>query len=407
MLTVSASTGGSYVVFEGDSLMLDASNSSTTATAITQLEWDLDNDAEFDDLTLTIDNPEDLSQYTHTLTWNDLVNLGIADSSLFLYTIGVRATDNLGATGEDFTDVFVVNVDPVLGDASYVQVGDGGGGCGGGEIGVVEFTATFVDHGVNELYDIDINWGGTGTPVAGPTYSSNGNGSYTITASYAYDAATTYEIAWSVSDGEGLPVEDTLPDVNVLGGGSEGSAVLDGTALVITGTCGNDLVYLSTNGGLLSVQAGFLPAPNFTATFSLGAVTEIRALLGEGNDIFTVAGNISLPTIVAGGDGNDFLMGGRGLNVLIGGDGSDMLFGGQGEDALIGGATVHDNHSAALGALLADWTADHILPPTFTAEIIDDDDSDVLHGGQDIDWLFFDQILDSALAARRDVIVYV
>jgi Ca2+-binding RTX toxin-like protein len=94
-----------------------------------------------------------------------------------------------------------------------------------------------------------------------------------------------------------------------------------------------------------------------------------------GNDTLQVAGGITLPDYLFGGDGNDLLQGGGGPSVLAGGAGDDQLLGGSGRDVLIGGlgsdqlvgnsggdlliagTTAFDSDLAALNAILAEWTS--------------------------------------------------
>lgn len=101
-----------------------------------------------------------------------------------------------------------------------------------------------------------------------------------------------------------------------------------------------------------------------------------------GHDDIGVAGSIAIPAelhgdagddrleggaagdVVIGGDGKDRLLGGGGRDILIGGAGFDQLEGGPGEDVLIGGGTRHDTNSAALAALLAEWTRTNVIATT-------------------------------------------
>jgi Ca2+-binding RTX toxin-like protein len=95
------------------------------------------------------------------------------------------------------------------------------------------------------------------------------------------------------------------------------------------------------------------------------------------DDDIQVAGGISLPAWLYGGDGNDRLNGGNGNNVLLGGAGDDLLVGGSGrdlliggtgadrmignggDDILIGGITSYDADPIALAAIMAEWTSNH------------------------------------------------
>jgi Ca2+-binding RTX toxin-like protein len=135
-------------------------------------------------------------------------------------------------------------------------------------------------------------------------------------------------------------------------------------------------------------------------------------MTGEGNDdVLGGAGN----DILLGGAGNDLLAGGAGRDLLVGGLGSDRLFGNGEDDILIGGTLTHAANSAALSAIMAEWTssrhyadrvanlrgtgsgssfasranADYYLTVDGpTATVRDDDARDVLSGNSGHDWFF-------------------
>ncbi len=70
--------------------------------------------------------------------------------------------------------------------------------------------------------------------------------------------------------------------------------------------------------------------------------------LGDGNDLGLIDSTVSIPTMMTGSSGNDFLVGGPGGDSLSGGAGDDILrsgsgstdylYGGDGNDSLLGGA---------------------------------------------------------------------
>jgi uncharacterized repeat protein (TIGR01451 family) len=125
-------------------------------------------------------------------------------------------------------------------------------------------------------------------------------------------------------------------------------------------------------------------------------------LSGEGGNDFLRgdAGN----DVLRGGLGNDLLCGGGGRDLVIGGAGRDRLFGQDGDDILIGGTTTHDGDSAALLAILAEWSAAIGFNARITglgaelnaATVLDDGHVDELTGGLNRDWY-----LDFALADKR------
>lgn len=61
--------------------------------------------------------------------------------------------------------------------------------------------------------------------------------------------------------------------------------------------------------------------------------------------------------LLFGGDGIDRLDGGSGNDILIGGAGKDLLLGSGGQNILIGGSTVFDDNTAALKAIMAQWSS--------------------------------------------------
>jgi len=95
----------------------------------------------------------------------------------------------------------------------------------------------------------------------------------------------------------------------------------------------------------------------------------------RGNDRILVAANVKRPTLLDGGQDNDTLRGGAAHDVLMGREGDDVLIGRAGRDLLIGGLgadrlrgkrdddiliagrTAHDDNSAELAAIMAEWTS--------------------------------------------------
>lgn len=112
----------------------------------------------------------------------------------------------------------------------------------------------------------------------------------------------------------------------------------------------------------------------------------------------SVAGNISLPTLLHGGGGDDHLNGGGYRSLMIGGLGQDRLVTGNGEGVLVGGSTAQDDDLAALRAALAAWAnsdpyADRIDEIQSLLDAWDDEESDALTGGSGRD-LYFDGLGD-------------
>jgi hypothetical protein len=86
----------------------------------------------------------------------------------------------------------------------------------------------------------------------------------------------------------------------------------------------------------------------------VGGVDQIEGVLGgNGNDVL-VGG--SAPCVLVGGVGSDHLTAGTGRAILIGGGGGDILNGGPDDDILIGNKTAYDANTAALDAILSEWS---------------------------------------------------
>ena len=140
--------------------------------------------------------------------------------------------------------------------------------------------------------------------------------------------------------------------------------------MIVVGSQVNDTITVAVASGKLNVtinrQKQSYPVANIVGivvrgndgndTITLSSSVTIGGILdgGLGDDILTgSAGN----DLLLGGEGDDKLLGLGGRDVLIGGDGHDSLTGGVGDDLLIGGATIYDNSTAALLAILSEWTS--------------------------------------------------
>jgi hypothetical protein len=108
----------------------------------------------------------------------------------------------------------------------------------------------------------------------------------------------------------------------------------------------------TATGGISNVQNVIGGAGDDNITGSTGN----NVLLGgSGSDIISGGGGGN--DVLVGGDGNDVLDAtGSGRSILIGGLGSDQLTGGNLGDILIGGNTDWDATTAALHAILKEWT---------------------------------------------------
>jgi Ca2+-binding RTX toxin-like protein len=194
-------------------------------------------------------------------------------------------------------------------------------------------------------------------------------------------------------------------------------AVLVGDVLQITGgRTGDEVVVHRGDRSQIIVRADGIKIGSFNASsvatiqfqgfagndfIKISSDLRIKSILDGGADNDTLIGGAGA-NILLGGPGNDWLWGGFGRDILIGGEGRDNVFGGFGDDIVIGGTTAHDNNSAALLQILAEWTsADSFnvrmqkihngtggLPKLDDTTVLDDGVRDFLFGGPGQDWTF-------------------
>jgi hypothetical protein len=207
------------------------------------------------------------------------------------------------------------------------------------------------------------------------------------------------------------------------------------TALFVGGTAGNDTIVFNPGGGSGTVQVVL----NSVSQGTYSPTGHLIAYGNAGDDTIQVAGSLTLPTLLFGGDGNDTVKGGSGNNILVGGAGNDSLTGGSGRDLLIGGAgadtltgngdddiliagtTDYDANAAALFALMKEWgrtdesystRVNHLLNGIVSGGVTyklnpstvhTDTAIDVLYGNSGTDWFFAqtsgtnaDQVKDKA-----------
>ena len=136
----------------------------------------------------------------------------------------------------------------------------------------------------------------------------------------------------TVGDLRGTDVDEVNLDLAASGGGGDGAA----DSVVVKGTNGNDVVFVSGANGAASVL-GLAARVNITNAEQANDTLTVDALAG--NDIVLGGGleASSIKLAASGGDGNDILVGGAGNDTLRGDAGDDVLLGGPGQDVLDGG----------------------------------------------------------------------
>jgi len=429
-LNPTADSGGPYVINEGDTLNLDGSASSTTnpLDSITNYEWDIDNDGQFDDAVGA----------TPSVDWSTLVGLGLDDGPNNV-NIRLRVTDDDGLTDESTTTLQIVNEVPVAGISGPAVAVTG-------QPRTYTLTGTDpspVDQAANFTWDID--WDGD-TVVDETVIGPSGT---TVEHVFLATGAPTVRVTVTDKDG-GTSSETTLPvDVgfiqlqddpqspgnNVLAFG--GTAGLDAIFfLPQVGT--NVLAFTVVRGNLFLNQVDFFANVDRMEAYGLGGSDIIAAEFvnqpvsafgGVGNDVMAGGragdlldggvGNDFFLGTTATSDGNDTMIGGDGRDFFYGSLGADSIVGGAGEDLMISGSVDFGAEGGVLEGLTAirnEWLssrsyADRVANILGTGSgnkangnfflqtgvtIFDDGAIDTLVGGADMDWFIYTFLQDLA-----------
>jgi uncharacterized delta-60 repeat protein len=324
------------------------------------------------------------------------------------YTISATLAEGAVSSPAATATIAVSNVPPVANPV--------GGPAGGVRNQRLTFTGSFTDASPVDTHTVVVSWGDntTSAAVVDPV-------TRTFSATHAYAATGNYIPSFTIADDEGGAAPAvTAPTTNVVVAQLQADPCCPGaTVLAIGGTNSDDAIAVGTATG--GVEA-------LLNSVSLGVFAPSRSIVvfaGGGNDDVQVAGSVSLSAWLHGGDGNDRLKGGGGPDVLLGQIGDDLLVGGAGRDLLIGGlgadrivgnsdddiiiggTTTHDANTAALCAILAEWTSSrdtvtridnlsgsgtgtrHNGSYFLNATTVHDDGArDVMTGSSGFDWFF-------------------
>jgi hypothetical protein len=329
-------------------------------------------------------------------------------------SVTITATDEDGGLTSASFDLTVNNVDPTASANNYVTSQ------------AVNVTGNVITDDTGSGVDTDP--AGANDPLTISSHTDPSNGTLTIAASgsFTYTPDSTFagvdSFRYTISDGdEGYSTATVTITVSAAAAGSVltiDDTCLGGTALLITGTSGDDLISVvpglsaatlnvTVNGTTTTVAkpSGRIivtgEAGNDTIHLA-GAIANQAWLYGDaGNDVIN---NGNGGGLLIGGDGDDQLTGGGGRDIMIGGQGADKLVGNGDDDILVAGYTTKDNRTAANhGAFWCDvvheWNSGNLfrdrvsnLRGELLPEVFDDvfaDDIDFLNGSGGDDWLIF------------------
>jgi hypothetical protein len=345
---------------------------------------------------------------------------GAARSS-FNFKVNDAASGTVAATMT--INVTAVNDDPVCGD-------DGGTVLEGGSV-TINVTANDSDA---ETPNAALTASAGTAPANGTAVYSGGSVTYTPNSTFNGTDTFTY----FVNDGDGGSDECTVTSIVTPAAAGSVITIPDtsegGTALLITGTTGDDQIHVSPGSSSSTLQV----TVNGTTTTQPRPTGRIIILAGAGNDDVQIAGSIANSSwvygeagndklnvgnaspggnLLIGGDGNDDLKGGSGRDIMIGGQGADKITGNANDDILVAGFTLYDSRSAANHEkfwcdVMEEWTStnsfsdrvDNLRGPAtqhannnngasyLLPAVMDDntaDDVDMLQGSSGNDWFIF------------------
>ncbi len=345
------------------------------------------------------------------------------------YAIRLTLTDDDTGQGTAAVATLVRNVAPV-----FTALGTSSTSAGPAAEGEpVTMSGTFTDVGTLDTHTVTLDWG-DGIVTAAAVTEAGGAGSFV--AQHTFQFGGIYPVLVTLRDDDTGQVS-RLKAVFVTGVGVHEVGGL--TSLQVVGSIRPDRVTINQQGnGQVRVHADFLREG--MRTLPLAGLDIIQVVLLAGDDRAVIAGNVGLPAVLDGGDGDDFLNGSNAGSVLIGGRGNDVLLGGNrrdiligglgadrlvangGDDILIGGFTAYDSgadddklaNDLALLRLSAEWgsgrsSAERVanlrdgsgpllggtgLRLRKGTTVFDDLEADVLTSSSGVDWFFFDPLKD-------------
>ncbi|MCC6493800.1 MAG: LEPR-XLL domain-containing protein [Pirellulales bacterium] len=274
-----------------------------------------------------------------------------------------RIIDKDGGATDYTTSIDVVNVAPTIANLSLAS----GAACGPLLGQAVTLTGLFTDPGV-DAHTATIDWGdgSLATTISAASIAQLSSG-----VSHTYNVLGSQTITVTLVDDDGGSTTSTLATLVAGVKLNAGQGILE----VLGTDCDDSIEVFKINSSTLKLVYSLGGSPATTATYGASAVGSVVMNLRGGDDWGFVSQNLTIPSTMLGGAGNDKLTGGNGNDILAGGDGCDLLIGRQGNDILIGGAgldliigdsggdiiisgsTSHDANLAALDLIMDEWSS--------------------------------------------------
>ncbi len=313
------SAGSSYSIREGETLWLDASQSTDADNDALTYQWDINGDDDFSDAVGNIPS----------LAWSDLIALGIVDGQS-QFSVRVRASDGVNPPVDSVSTLLVVeNAAPNIEISSASDSFDGVSG----QLRTYALTATDpspTDQASGFTYSV--NWGdgsiadifqSSGDRLASHTFDSSGNYIVNVTVLDKDGASSSVSRAVSIHSSElqgsvlavgGTGLDDQFSISRNTNGTTRikrgnqlvGDIPMPANGITLYGGMGSDR--LTVNGTAdVDLFEIYSSRVLWDGTAIVGDSIEFRLLNGAGgNDVFTYdSGNASID----GGGGTDTLLG--------------------------------------------------------------------------------------------------
>ena len=348
--------------------------------------------------------------FSATNTYLDDAPTGTASD---LASIGVTLADNDGGGDLGNESVTVNNLAPVVGALTGPTQAVRGQ--------TLSYAGSFTDAGTLDTHTE--SWTVTD---ASNTVIATGTGS---TFDYAPDTLGSFTVTYTVTDDDTGEGDGTLSLTTELIVVTADPVDPSQTSLLIGGGDNSELikVFGRSDGlkvktydfttGELNIESGIQAdriiaygngGNDYIKVFNSAGDIDADIFGGEGND--WLRGGKGDDTIV-GGNGNDFIGGHNGRDLLIGGDGTDFVIGHRHDDILIAGSYTGQNDLASLRAIMALWTSPDdyatrvgsLSPLLNDTTVSDDNNFDLLLGLQGSDYFLYNDQQDLTDQRRNEL----